>query len=161
MAENRVNAALTVTARESILASLASIREQLPFLIDLTAADRRSMIKLGDRSRAFVSKALEVATQNSNALPRAFNVEEMRKDVQLFEDLQPVIMAINKLQDLVEDTMMEAGSEAYAAALAVYAYVKTSSKDDALEVAADDLGRRFVRKHRQPESDAAGGSSKA
>ena len=84
----------------------------------------------------------------------------MRADVQLFEDLQPVLMAINKLQDLIEDTSILAGSEAYAAALAVYSYVKVGSADDALEVAADDLGRRFVRKASPATSTPAPNPSK-
>ena len=47
---------------------------------------------------------------------------------------------------------MEAGAEAYAAALVVYSYVKFNSSGDALEVAADDLGRRFGRKARSVDS---------
>ena len=148
---NRVDATLLETDREAALAAIATIRQKLPFLIDLTADERHSMIKLGDKSRAFVSKALEVAIQNRSSLPQSFNLDEMRRDVQLFEDLQPVMMAVNVLQDLIEDTFMQAGSEAYAAALAVYSYVKVSRTGDALEVAADDLGRRFARKARAAE----------
>jgi hypothetical protein len=44
--------------------AIATIRQKLPFLVDLTTEDRRTMLKMGDKSRAFVSKALEVATQN-------------------------------------------------------------------------------------------------
>jgi hypothetical protein len=54
----------------------------LPVLIDLTTKERRALTKMGDKSSAFVIKALEVAKQNPDFLPRAFNVEEMRKDVE-------------------------------------------------------------------------------
>ena len=159
--QNRVNATLAPADREAVLASIEAAREKLPFLIDLTAEERHSIIKMGDKSRGFVLKALEVANQNPAILPRSFNIEEMRNDIQLFEDLQPVLMAINKLQDLVEDTVMEAGGEAYAAALAVYSYVKASGAGEALEVAADDLGRRFARKGRVSQPDPAPSPSNA
>jgi len=148
MAENRVSATLPTTDREAVLAAIATIRQKLPFLIDLNSDDRRAMTKLGDRSRAFVSKALEVATQNPDMLPRSFSLEEMRRDVELFEALQPILLALNQLQDLVDDTSMQVGSEAYAAALAVYTYAKASGTGSALEAAADDLGQRFARKAR-------------
>ena len=160
MTINRINATLTAADREAVLAAIATIRQKLPFLIDLTSAERNSLTKFGDKSRAFVGKALEVAIQNPSALPRSFNVEEMKNDVQLYEDLQPILMAINKLQDLVEDTLMEAGSEAYSAALAVYSYAKVSGAGDSLEVAADDLGRRFMRKTKSAGSNPAANSSK-
>ena len=73
MAENRVNGSLTPADREAVMRAIATIREKLPFLIDLTTEDRRTIVKMGDKSRAFVSKALEVATQNPEFLPRSFD----------------------------------------------------------------------------------------
>ena len=37
----------------------------------------------------------------------------MRKDVQLFEALFPLLMALTQLQELVDDTCLAVGSEAY------------------------------------------------
>ena len=148
MGENKVSATLSSADRDAVLAAIATIRQKLPFLIDLNSEDRRGMTKLGDKSRAFVSKALEVATQNQNVLPRSFDLEEMRRDAQLFGDLQPILIALNQLQDLVDDTVMQVGSEAYAAALAVYTYAKASGTGSALEAVADDLVQRFARKAR-------------
>ncbi len=67
------------------------------------------------------------ATQNPDFLPRAFNIEEMRKD-----------------------------SEAYSAALTVYNYAKSSPSGTALEGVAEELGRRFARKPRQTETKTNG-----
>ena len=111
---------------------------------------------MGDKSSAFVTKTLEVATQNPDFLPRSFNVEEMRKDVELMQMLQPVLMVVNQLQDLVEDTYMQVRSEAYSAALIVYNYAKNSPSGSALEGVAEDLGRRFARKPRQPDTKPSG-----
>ena len=118
MPEN-ISATLSTTTRDEILVNINAIKTQLPFLIDLTTDERRGLSKMGDKSSAFVTKALEVATQNPDFLPRSFNIEEMRKDVELMQMMQPILMVINQLQDLVEDTYMQVGSEAYTAALSV------------------------------------------
>jgi hypothetical protein len=65
-------------------------------LIDLTNEERKALPKMGDKSRAFVSKALEVATQNPDFLPRSFDLDEMRKDVLLFEQLYPLLLSLNQ-----------------------------------------------------------------
>ena len=79
------------------------------------------------------SKALEVATQNPDFLPRSVDLEEMRKDVQLFEAMYPIVVALTQLQELVDDTCLAAGSEAYAAALQVYSYAKASGQGSGLD----------------------------
>ena len=154
MNNNRISATLPKADADAVAAAISTIRQKLPFLIDLTADERRALTKLGDKSRAFVLKALEVATQNPTMLPGSFGLQEMKADVELFESLEPIFMAINKLQDLIDDTLMLAGSEAYAAALAVYTFARLSDAGEALELAADDLGRRFVRKSKRGTSPA-------
>ncbi|WP_306423243.1 hypothetical protein [Nostoc favosum] len=126
-------------------------------MVDLTTEERRTMLKMGDKSRAFVSKALEVATQNPNFLPRSFDLEEMRRDLALFEALYPVLLSLTQLQELVDDTCIASASEAYAAALAVYSYAKASGDVTGLDAVIDEMGRRFNRrsKKKQPETAAS------
>jgi hypothetical protein len=154
MADNRISANLSATDRLAVMDAIATIREKLPFLVDLTTEDRRTMLKMGDKSRAFVSKALEVATQNPEFLPRSFNVEEMRRDLVLYEALYPILLSLTQLQELVDDTYIAIGSEAYAAALAVYNYAKASGDVTGLDSVIDEMGRRFTRrsKKKQPET---------
>jgi hypothetical protein len=103
---------------------------------------------MGDKSRGFVAQALEIASQNPDILPRSFDVEEMRKDVELLNALSPVTAALAQLNELVDDTFMAVGSEAYTSALAVYQYTRAAGKGAALDSALDALGQRFARKSR-------------
>ena len=151
MPANRINATVTVEQSERVKAALATLAEELPFLIDLTMADQATMARFGDRSRGFVTKALIVAEAHPEILPRSFNLEEFRTDVDLVESLYPLRNAVETLFGRIDDTYHAAGSEAYAAALLVYQYAKlhhlaTGALDDSL----DDLGRRFARKSRKP-----------
>ncbi|MDZ7961751.1 MAG: hypothetical protein RMY34_28395 [Aulosira sp. DedQUE10] len=150
-----ISAALKQSERDEVLQAIATIKEKLPFLIDLTNEERKALPKMGDKSRAFVSKALEVATQNPEFLPRSFDLDEMRKDVQLFEALYPVLLSLSQLQELVDDTSLAVGSEAYAAALQVYNYAKASGQGGGLETVVDEMGQRFARRSRKPKPETA------
>ncbi len=152
MAATAISATLAQTDREAVMSAVNTIKDSLPFLIDLTAEERKALPKMGDKSRAFVTKALEVATQNPDFLPRSFNLEEMRKDVQLFEAMYPIVVALTQLQELVDDTCLAAGSEAYAAALQVYNYAKASGQGGGLDGVVSELGQRFARKPRKAKS---------
>ncbi|MEH2066303.1 MAG: hypothetical protein V7K50_29250 [Nostoc sp.] len=48
--ENCLSANLSQTDRQVVMQAISTIREKLPFLIDLTTEERRSLSKLGDKS---------------------------------------------------------------------------------------------------------------
>ena len=146
MNTNRISATLSQTDQDAVLTAIATIRQKLPFLIDLTTAERVTIPKLGDKTQAFVKKALDVAAQNPDMLPAGSFLEEMRKDAQLFENLAPIRLAIDLLQKQVDDTTTQVGGEAYASARTIYTVSKTPFARAALRTAADDLGKRFSRK---------------
>jgi hypothetical protein len=148
MPDNRISASLSQADQQAVMSAINTIREKLPFLIDLTPEERRSLPRMGDRSRGFVAQALEVATQNTDILPRSFDVSEMRKDVDLLAALSPIMTALAQLNELVDDTFIEVGSEAYTSALLVYQYARAAGKGAALDGALDALGQRFARKSR-------------
>lgn len=144
--ENRIDATLTNADRDNVLQAILDIRASLPFLIDLTTEDRRSLPKMGDKSRAFVTQALVLAEQNDDFLPRSFDVAEMRKDVDLVDQMLPIVTALSQLNELVDDTFTLAGSDAYSAALIVYNSAKSNGAGEALDSLVDTLGQRFARK---------------
>ncbi len=137
------------------MGAVATIKAKLPFWVDLTLEEQKALPKMGDKSRAFIGKALEVATQNPAFLPRSFDLEEMRKEVQLFESLYPIVVAFTQLQELLDDTYVTVGSEAYAAALQVCTYAKASGQGAGLDAVVEELGQRFARKAKKKESQQA------
>ena len=157
MADNRISASLSQADRQAVLDAINTIRTKLPFLIDLSPEERKALPKIGDTGRGFVAQALEVAEQNPDILPRSFDVAEMRKDVELLSALSPVLAALSQLNELVDDTVMAVGSEAYAAALLIYQFARAAGKGSALDGALDALGQRFARKSRS----APGGKTPA
>jgi hypothetical protein len=148
MPDNRVSAALSEADRQAVLAAIQTIRQKLPFLVDLSPEERHKLPKMGDKSRAFVEQALTIASQNEDVLPRSFDVEEFRRDVELLAALQPIAAALAQLYELVDDTLLEVGSEAYASGLAVYGYARAGGKGSALDGLLEGMAQRFARKTR-------------
>lgn len=144
--DNNVSATLSQEDIDAVMAAIETIRSRMPFLLSLSTDERRSMAKLGDKSRAFVDRAAEVANQYSDLLPRSFDLQEMKRDVELFEQLQSIQLALRSLSEQVESTTFAAGADAYAAALVVYQAVRYQGKGTELEAVVDDLARRFARK---------------
>ena len=146
MTDNRVSARITPEDVAAVQSAISTIKEKLPFLIGLSKEERVSMLKMGDKSRAFVQKTMELVRQNQDFLPRSFDVDEMEKDVDLYTTLYPVLLSLQQLNEMAEDTLMVVGSEAYAAALVAYRYAKEANLGAGLDGVLDDIGRRFARK---------------
>lgn len=151
----QISATLTQEDRITIADAIQTIQKRLPFLVDLVSEERSALPRMGSKTRSFVTNALEVARRNPDFLPRSFDVDEMRKDLELFDDLNGLLMSLTQLQDMVDDTCVLAGSEAYMAALTVYNYAKTSGVSmNGLEPIVDEMREHF-RKPRKAKPAAA------
>jgi hypothetical protein len=122
-------------------------------LINLTSADRKSLSKLGDKSLAFVKKAVDVAAQHPQILPASHSVEDVRQSTERFQSMSTVQLALQQLYRQVRDTTIKTGSDAYAIARTIYAATKSPVAGPQLATAATDLARRYVRK---PKATTAG-----
>ncbi|MBE9108009.1 hypothetical protein IQ273_01035 [Nodosilinea sp. LEGE 07298] len=149
MTSNYISATLSLQDRDEIMAAIATIRDRLPFVIDVAPKVKRSMPKMGDKSRAFVQKALDVAIQNPDFLPRSFDIAELQRDVELFEKIYPLAMALTQLQADLDDTLAAVGSDAFTAALQVYRHAKAHGDGSGLDTLVEELGQRFDRQPRK------------
>jgi hypothetical protein len=154
MLNNTISASLSTTDQEVIFDAIAMMKDKLDFAVGLTQEERKGISRMGDKTRAFVSKAIEVATQNAEIMPRCLDVDEMRKDIELVDALYPVMLAIAQLQELIEDTYLLAGSEAYAAARMAYNAARVNGKAMGLETAVEEMGKRYSRKSRKTQLKA-------
>ncbi|MEO1300198.1 MAG: hypothetical protein AAFW75_31385 [Cyanobacteria bacterium J06636_16] len=139
MVPQQVDAAISADDLKAVTDALETIREKLPFLVGLTSTQRRELVKIGRKSQTFVVQALDMAEEHSDLMPRCLSVEDARRDMELFEALNPILLSLSQLQKLVEDTQMVAGSEAYAAARLAYQSAKTLGKGLGLDEAIATL----------------------
>jgi len=154
MLKNKVSAVVSDEDRVAIAGAIQTIKATMPFLLDLTPVEKKALAKLGDKSVAFVDRALELATQNPDFLPRSFDLAEMQKDVDLFNSLNAIRQSVVQLLELLEDTAMQAGNEAYSAGLVIYHFAKdTHMNSEGLDQLVDELSKRFQRKRKQLEDE--------
>jgi hypothetical protein len=154
MSNQMIDATLTQQEIENIVMALITIREQLPFLVGLSTQQRRQISKMGRKAQTFSVRALDMAVQHKDVMPRHLNIEEARRDIALFEALNPILQAVNHLRELLEDTQMLAGSEAYAAARLAYNSAKVSGKNLGLDDIIEDLSQQFRRTRKvQPPTE--------
>ena len=54
---NPINGTLAPADQDAIMAAIGTIKQKLPFLIDLNKDQRKGMSKLGNKTHGFVRKA--------------------------------------------------------------------------------------------------------
>ena len=128
-----------------------------PYLTSLTPEERQRMLKMADKTVAFVQKASEYAQHNPAFVPAFVDLKEFEQDVAALTDLTPLHQLLEGLALDTDSTMMLAGSDAYATALVLYNNIKfmAKNKQPGAQAAYDDLSKRF------PGSSNAGRKPKA
>ncbi|MBH8573179.1 hypothetical protein I8752_09145 [Nostocaceae cyanobacterium CENA369] len=144
MAYQNITGTLSAADIQEIKAALQTVQQKMPFLVTLSTEERRKLVKMGDKSLAFVNNSVTAAQSNREILPASFNVEELVRDYQLASTLTELLTLIKQLNEQVDDTLLAVGSEAMTGSLTVYDYVKTAAKKTpGLKTLADQLGERF------------------
>ena len=126
---NRISTSLTAQSITDINTALATIRAKLPFLVALTAEERRTMAKGGTKSQGIIQQSLSFAAQNASALPGDFDTTEYAKDGALHDQLEAIAMAIAALNENVNDTLMVLNSELFLQSVDVYAFAKVNNRN--------------------------------
>ena len=106
-------------------------------------ATKRTMVKMGPGSEYFCRQACEVMAKNAELMPRGFDLDEMRRDLDTHDALNGRIVALTQLLEKARDTEMALGSDAMVAALEGYAVLKAVGKGEGVEALKKLLGRRF------------------
>jgi hypothetical protein len=145
MIDNKVSAEMTTAQFEDLMNKIGEINACLPFLVSVAPEVKKFLPKFGPKSLGFVEKAAELGAKMPEVLPKFFDHEEMRKDLELYKKLMSLSQAMDMLNEKLKDTLSEVGAEAYSAALLVYQAGRIHGKDvGSLNDVLDDLGRRFA-----------------
>lgn len=144
---NNISTEISAAQASEVAAAITAIQNSLSGLlnINLTADDRKAMLKMGDKTLAFVGKALEYAEQNPALRPPFMDLPEAKKDFKLAADIYAITQRLNTLVRALEDANKVAGAEAYQAALVFYASVKAAGRSNVGGASAifNDLKQRY------------------
>jgi len=125
---------------------LDAIRAALaPYLLSLTPEERKTMLRMADKTVAFVQKTADYATTNPGFVPAFVDLAELKQDTASMAALTPLRQQCDQLALDLDSTVMVAGSEAYGNALVVFGNIKFLAKNNqpGAQAAYDDLSVRF------------------
>ena len=127
--DNRHQTAIPAQTLEEISTQLSAIIQQIqPYSITLSTKERRDILKMGDKSLAFVEKANELAHKNPDLVPSYVDIAAFDIDLSDARGLLGVLNQIRRIEQLLDDTIMVAGSEAFQSALAFYNSLLAATK---------------------------------
>lgn len=153
MSQNLIDLTFNADALATLDATLESLEEQLPGLLALNTEQRRHLTKMGDKSEAFCRQTVDVLGQNLGLLPRNFDYDGLRRDLDALDALRPRLMRLARLHERASDTEMALGSDVMTQSLEGYAFLKVAGKNEGLDNARRALSARFARS--APKAEAA------
>jgi hypothetical protein len=157
MSQNLINLTVDGDAQSRIAAALDLLEAELGALVALTPAERRELVKMGEKSESFVRQSVVVLSDNPGVLPRNFDVDGFRGDLTAVDALRPLASRLTRLHERLDDTLMALGSDLMVNALEGYAALKISGKSAGLDTLRQGLATRFANGRRAaaaPTSEA-------
>lgn len=144
---NYISAEISSEKVSETLGLLTSVKNNMPFLIKLENVSKKGMVSLDDSRTPFVAKCLQYAQKEAKIVPPYVNLEELNKDLILFSNLQNLAREVNRLADMLNDTRIAAGTDAYVASLSIYNSAKQAAKMNipGTQAIVDDLKKAFER----------------
>ena len=141
---NKITAAFTDAQKAIVLTKIAEAKTAMPFLIAITADERKRSQKMGAKSLDYVRQCIEGAKAFPDELKKNFSIAEMEKDYEIINNLLGVQVACKELLELVNDSLTAGGIESMEAANEVYATLKIAAKGNAsVKAMVDKIAERY------------------
>lgn len=117
-----------------------------PHSVIMTAEERGSVLKVGDKTYNFITKVFEYVKTNPEFVPSYLNVGDLEMDVKDADGHVAIVSLMNQLFNYFDDTKLAARSEAYSAALYYYGNVQQAASVNLPGAKAiyDDLKQYFT-----------------
>ncbi|GAA4274146.1 hypothetical protein U6A24_21900 [Aquimarina gracilis] len=125
---NRISKVLTSEEITSIQQCLTTLKCELDFLQNLTPNERKNLPKINSANKIFAEDSIHILEGRPQWIPGALTAEEARKDLTLFEQLDPIILELESVLRQLKDTQTIVGSEVYRVALSVYSLADAARK---------------------------------
>jgi hypothetical protein len=146
--QNQISIEIPQTVITDVMQKLQECKAALaPYLQGLTAEERQSLFKMGNKTVATVQKTKSYVETNPEFVPAYMNKVEFLKDEAVVSQLSPIANLASQLAIDVEDTVMLSGSEALQMAMLYYGQVKEAQSRGipTAKPIYEDLKERFAR----------------
>lgn len=153
---NRISAALPSAAVDRILAAIALIEAELPFLITLSPEESRGLRNLGFDGVAYAQAGLDAVQASVDFTRRGFDLAEYEKDLALLAQLRRVRARLAPLTQKLEDTYRLTGADVMVTADDIYEDLrKDNGETEAVQVPRQQMRKRYGFRKAKPGKPAA------
>jgi len=136
---------------DAIDGSLTALETALADFAGLSTGDRRRIRSVGQRTEAFVFRAMESGKQNAGLLPRDLDLEQIERDHAAREALIIRLNRLRQASEKVQDTLHLLGADLLRDTLGIYHSLKRFGASEGLDDVLDTLQQRFRQTRRQAE----------
>jgi hypothetical protein len=130
MAKPNISAAIAPDDKAALELKASEILAILVFLVNLDPKTRKRLRKMATKRTGYVADVFTAVLANPGAIPSTFDVNEYKKDKQLFDDLLYLFGIFNPIVEAISDTMLMVGNELMTQSDSCYDYLKRAAKDN-------------------------------
>ena len=140
-----ISATFSEEDEKEVMELLAKLKAKFPFGIKLTADQRKRLPKMDDGRIPFVEKGLFYGEQQPLIVPPFTNLAEYKKDLDFVKATRRVGAELASIAEMVADTRIAAGADAYQAGLSIYSSAKSAAKQGVpgTQSIVDEMGKLF------------------
>jgi hypothetical protein len=141
-----ISATFSSDDEQQVMSLIAQIKAKFPFGIKLSAEQRKRLAKLDDGRIPFVEKGIAFAGQQPKIVPPYTDLAELQKDLDFVKATRRVGAELQSLFEMVADTRIAAGSDAYQATLSIYNSAKSAARMGVpgTQAIVDEMGKLFA-----------------
>jgi hypothetical protein len=150
-----------VSIPSDVLTELEGLFQQIlaklePYRTPLTAAERKEMAIIGDKTLAFLEKGKEFTDLYPDLVPTWSDKADFAVDFDEVHNITPVKNLADQVHEAIYNIQYVAGNEAYHWMLDFYHSAKQAAARDVpnAKIVAEELGKRFQTRGRKPSDPA-------
>jgi hypothetical protein len=152
-----ISATFSPEDEKGVMELLAQLRAKFPFGIKLSAYQKKRLPKLDDARIPFAEKGLFYGEQQQLIVPPFTNLGEYKVDLDFVKATRRVGAELASIAEMVADTRVAAGADAYQAGLSIYGSAKNAAKQGVpgTQTIVDEMGKLFDGQGKAPVATEA------
>ncbi len=127
--KNQISVEMSDERLKRIWDKLKGIKDEMPFLIDMTPEERRSRSVMNSARKPFVEKTIAYGEKDPRIVPNYVDIEEMKKSMKLYEQLVELGAEFKRFGEGLSDTAAAIGENLWTGGLSIYDSSKTASRN--------------------------------
>lgn len=155
--EKKISIDLSDDRLQKVWDKVNGIKQEMPFLIDMSPQERRTRSVMNSARKPFVEKTIAYGEKDPRIVPNYVNIDEMKKNMKLYKQLEELGAEIKRIGEMLSDTGAAIGESLWTGGLSIYDSSKMASRNGVpgIDSVVNDLKAFFAwdRSKDEPEPE--------